>query len=94
MIEDQRAPIDPESLKDPSKVIVQFIMYVYNMDSFVYTLMNLANRTLDTSKADTLGPFAKIFGQIIANLAHNNIQVPFSSENTIDLYRGVILTQI
>lgn len=49
---------------------------------------------LDTSKADTLGPLAKVFGSILASISANRKDIlPFTPDNQIDLFRGALLTK-
>ena len=92
-IKDRHLPIKEEDLNDPYCTLVNFIMYLYNSESFIYQDLNRASRSQDTSKADTLGPFSKIFGSIVAGISNKRADIlPFSPENRIEFYRGALLT--
>jgi hypothetical protein len=47
-----------ESVKNKSeKEILECAVYIYTMETFLYTLINASLRNEDWSKIDTLGPF-------------------------------------
>lgn len=58
-------PLTPKILSDPNDPLVKTLMYIYSMQSFIYTDMNKASRTKDISKIKYFGAFASALGFII-----------------------------
>ena len=58
-------PLTPKILSDPNHPLVKTLMYIYSMQSFIYTDMNKASRTKDISKIKYFGAFASALGFII-----------------------------
>lgn len=85
-------PIDLISLHDPENDIVKFILYVQSMETFITSSLNTASNTGDISKADNIGPYAMVLGEILWKVA-NNCKPLISEENPLDLYRCTILSQ-
>ena len=50
---------------DPTSPVVALILYVYQMENYCYVELNRAARFKDTSKVQTLGPYAFALGVII-----------------------------
>jgi hypothetical protein len=44
-------------------------MFVYTQETYVYRTLNQASRHADASKVDTLGPYAKVLGEIFYDTA-------------------------
>ena len=57
----------PLGLSDPTYPVVALCNFIYQMENFVYKELNRASRFKDTSKIETLGPFAAAMGPIIEN---------------------------
>jgi hypothetical protein len=49
---------DEYMLSDANNDITKAIMYLYSMETFIYTAINRATREQDESKVRTLGPYA------------------------------------
>ena len=94
-IPNRSSPIDWELLNNPEFPLVILIIYIYTMETFIYFEINKGLRTKDTTKASTLGPFAKILGYILAFDANKNRKdiIPFGKFNQIDLFRGSALSE-
>jgi hypothetical protein len=64
-------------------------MFLYSLETFLYSTLNKASRECDESKVSTLGPFAYALDIIIQNAqkyrADSNIQ------NAFTIYRGMNL---
>ena len=69
-------PITPELLADPSNGFVKMIVYIYSMESFVFSEMNRTSRIKDTSKIKFYGAYASALGFIIhkGNIQNQNTQ--------------------
>ena len=69
-------PLTPKILSDPKHQITKHLVYIYSMESFLYTEMNNASRTQDKSKIEFYGPIAAALGYIIqhanTNRGHND----------------------
>ena len=52
-------------LSDPTSQVVALILYVYQMENYCYSELNRAARFKDSSKLQTLGPYAYALGWII-----------------------------
>ena len=53
-------------LWDASSPVVSVLLYIYQMENFVYRELNHSSRFKDHSKVKTLGPYAKALLIIIA----------------------------
>ena len=58
-------PLSPETLADPSNSFVKSMIYIYSMQSFVFSEMNKASRMKDESKIKFYGAFASALGFIV-----------------------------
>ena len=58
-------PLTVKILSDPFHVITRHILYIYSMESFIYTDMNKASRNKDKSKIKFYGAFAAALSFII-----------------------------
>ena len=54
-----------EILINPKADIVCALLYIYTMETFVYSTLNTATRDHDSTKIFTLGPIAAALGQIV-----------------------------
>ena len=67
-VDDRDQPLDigdKLGLRDPTSPVVALILYVYQMENYCYSELNKACRFKDTSKLETLGPYARALGIII-----------------------------
>ena len=62
---DFKKPLTPKILSDPNHKFVQTLLYIYSMESFIYSEMNKASRKKDKTKIKFYGPFASALGFII-----------------------------
>lgn len=58
-------PLTPEILSNPNHEFVKTLIYIYSMQSFVFSEMNKASRKKDKSKIEWYGPFASALGFIV-----------------------------
>jgi len=63
---DIQKPLTENILLDPSAEIVSGMLYIYSMETFIYSALNTATRDHDFSKIMTLGPMAYTLGEIVA----------------------------
>ena len=49
-VKDFKKPLTPEILSDPDHEFVKTLIYIYSMDSFVFSEMNRTSRMKDVSK--------------------------------------------
>jgi hypothetical protein len=73
---------------DPNHQDVKTIMFIYSMETFLYTRLNKIQRDKDTSSILTLGPFAVALTRII-DKAKRNKKDQIKGEFTT--YRGISL---
>lgn len=86
---DMRKPLTPEILSNPNNQIVKTLVYIYSMESFVFSAMNKASRQKDISKIELYGPLASVLGFII--YCGNKKQTSF--EDKFMVYRGLKVPQ-
>ena len=86
-------PLTYDILKDPKEDIVCGLLYIYSMETFVYSTLNTATRDHDSSKILTLGPLAAALGWIVAGAEMNREKDSESlpGDKLTDLYRGLSL---
>ena len=65
LVKDFRKPLTHKILRNPKHKFVKTLIYVYSMESFIYSEMNKASRSKDLSKIDNYGPYAAALGYII-----------------------------
>ena len=58
IVADFSAPLTRKILEDPCLKIVENLFYIYSMETFVYSLLNVSSRNKEASKIDTLGPLS------------------------------------
>ena len=58
-------PLSPKILSDTSNSFVKTLIYIYSMQSFVFSEMNLASRMKDQSKIKFYGAFASALGFVV-----------------------------
>ena len=64
-IPDFEKPLTKKILADATHPFVQTMMYIYSMQSFVFSEMNKASRLKDESKFKFYGAFASALGFIV-----------------------------
>ena len=77
--------------------MTELLLYLYSLDVWLFRQINSGSREGDQSKVDTLGPYAKAFGNIVANTAKYRKDIAATKklleETGSTLYRGTGLTQ-
>ena len=64
-VSDFKKPLTPKILSNPDNEFVKTIIYIYSMESFVFSEMNKSSRMKDTAKIKFYGAFASALGFII-----------------------------
>lgn len=64
-VDDRDKPIYGDELADPTSPVVGLLLYIYQMENFVYSELNRSSRFEDYNKVQTLGPYGCALGQII-----------------------------
>ena len=82
-------PLTPKILSDPYHKVVQQLIYIYSMQSFIFEDLNRVCREKDRSKIKFYGAFAAALSFII-NCANRN-RVENKLDNKTTLFRGVKL---
>ena len=80
-------PLTPTILSNPNHVITKHILYLYSMETFIYSEMNRASRMKDRSKIKYYGAFAATLSYII--YAANKNRKSDKLKGTTTLYRGL-----
>jgi len=66
IVADFSAPLTANLLHDPYVKIVENLLYIYSMETFVYSLLNVSSRNKDSSKIETLGPLSLALASVVA----------------------------
>ena len=80
-------PLTPDILSNPTNPITTYILYLYSMETFIYSDLNRACREKDTSKIRYFGAFAAALSYIIYYANSNRSNHKLQGTNT--LYRGL-----
>ena len=85
MVEDveMRKPLTPKILSDPNHKFVKTLIYIYSMQTFIFSEMNRASRCKDVSKIKFYGPLAAALSFII----HNGNVKP--TKEMLSVFRGL-----
>ena len=88
-VKDSDKPLTPDILANPENDIVKRLIYIYSMESFIFSEMNRASRLKDGSKIKFYGAFASALGFIIhcGNKGNTCLEKEFS------VYRGLQLDE-
>ena len=81
---DFEKPLSPGILADASNPFVKTMIYIYSMQTFLFSEINKASRMKDESKIKFYGPFASALGFIVhcGNKKKDKFNKPFT------VYRG------
>ena len=82
-------PLTTKILSDPYHPITRHILYIYSMESFIYSDMNKSIREQDKTKIQHYGAFAAALSYIIYNA--NRKRISNKLKGTTILYRGLKL---
>jgi hypothetical protein len=77
-------------ISDPDHVDVKTILFIYSMESFLYTRVNKASRDYDINSIKNLGPFAVALTRIINQSKRKRLN-PIKGE--FMTYRGLQLPE-
>ena len=82
---DFKKPLTPDVLSNPEHPFVKTLIYIYSMQSFIYSDMNKASRNKDISSIRFFGAYACALGFIIhcGNKQNTSLTSQFTT------YRGV-----
>ena len=86
---DMKKPLTPKILSDPNHNIVKTLVYIYSMQSFVFSQMNRASRNKDVEKIKFYGPLASALSFIIH--CGNKQQTNLDSSATV--FRGLKISR-
>ena len=91
---DMSQPLTLKILSDANHKFTQSLIYIYSMETFVFSGMNKASRNKDTSKIELYGPFASALGMIVhcGNKKGSSIDDEQLTE-TITVFRGLSLSK-
>ena len=90
--EDLDKPLTQKILSDPEHKAVRHIIYLYSMESFIYTDLNRVCREKDTSKIKFYGAFAAALSFIIHSANQNRVEDKLM--DVTNLFRGVKLAHL
>ena len=62
---DFKQPLTHKILANPEHIFVRTLLYIYSMETFIFSEINRASRTKDASKIKFYGAFAAALGYII-----------------------------
>ena len=90
---DLQKELTKQILHDPKTDIVRALLYIYSMETFVYSTLNTATRDHDSSKIFTLGPMAAALAVIVAGAECKREKDPetLPTDKLTSLYRGLCL---
>ena len=88
--EDLDKPLTPKILSDPDHKAVRMIMYIYSMESFIYSELNRVCREQDKSQIKFFGAYAAALSFIIHSANQNRVEDKLHDSTT--LFRGVKLS--
>lgn len=74
--------------KDPESTDVKTALFMYSMQSFLYTRLNQISRSNDSEAILTLGPFSVLLTRIIEK-AQGNRQEDHQMKGPFTVYRGI-----
>ena len=86
---DSNKPLSPKVLADPNHNLVKTLIYIYSMESFIFSEMNKASRMKDESKIKFYGAFASALGFIIHCGNHKGANL----DRDFKVYRGLQMTK-
>ena len=86
-------PIDKKWLSDPDHPLTALILYIWTMESSIYSRLNEVQRENDTSYSPMLGPYAFLLTHILNNAMKYRTDIDLTRfTNGVYLYRGMSLS--
>jgi hypothetical protein len=90
--DEMEMPISEEDIRDPNSNIVLLIMYVFSLETPVYSLLNKACREGDASKQETLGPLSCALFMILSRASEKRLDLKGNlMPHKFDLFRGITM---
>ena len=62
---DSKKPLTAKILSDPNHEAVKTLVYIYSLETFIFSEMNKASRDKDESKIEFYAPLASAMGFIV-----------------------------
>ena len=84
-VKDFKKPLTHKILSNPKHDFVKTLLYIYSMESFIFSEMNKTSRMKIASKIKYYGAFASALGYII----HCGNKKEFKFQNGLTAYRGL-----
>ena len=82
---DCKKPLTPRILSNPNHDFVKTLVYIYTMETFIFSEINKASRNKDKEKIRYYGPFASALSFII----HCGNKKYFKLGKEFKVYRGL-----
>ena len=80
-----KKPLTPKILSDHNNDFVKNLIYIYSMQTFIFSEINKTSRDKDKSKIEYYGPLASALGYII----HIGNYESLKTKEKIITYRGM-----
>ena len=90
---DREAPLTYDILGNPSHPVTTLLLRLYSFECFLYGSLNKALRFGDTSKVQSLGPYAHAMDKIVEGAGRRRENIKKEDLSGIDLYRGCCMTE-
>ena len=92
-IHDWNESLTDKTLWNPTSDVVCALLWIYSMETFVYSSLNAATRDHDPAYVNTLGPLAQALGYIVfrAESKRPKDSSSLPGNKFSDLYRGISL---
>lgn len=84
-------PLTAKILSDPCHAITQHIIYLYTMESFIYSDLNKAIRDKDVSKIRYYGAYSSALSYILYS-ANKRLENQAKLQGNTVVYRGLKMT--
>ena len=87
-------PLSEEDMRNPTSNIVLLIIYIFSLETPIYSLLNKACREGDITKKDSLGPLSCALFMILSRAQERRLdQFGNPMPHKFNLFRGVALSQ-
>jgi hypothetical protein len=90
---DRNTPLTYEILDNPRHPATILLLRLYTIECFLYVTLNNGCRFADSSKVDTLGPYAQALNEIVRRAGDNRKDIKSKNLKGMDLYRGSSMTE-
>ena len=87
-------PLSEEDMRNPTSNIVLLIIYIFSLETPIYSLLNKACRDGDITKKDSLGPLSCALFMILSRAQERRLDhLGNPMPHKFNLFRGVALSQ-